>query len=82
MQPIIPSDDPRESQQASPVLAIARDLQRLAADLDRICQGDDAILSVALEDAHYALTRAVIAVREVLVATAAAGRSSATVAQP
>ena len=54
------------------MLAIARDLQWLAADLDRICQGDEAILSVALEDAHYALTRAAAAAREVLVATVAA----------
>jgi len=59
-------------------MAIAKDLQRLTADLDRVCRSDKAVVSVALEDARYALIRAVIAVREAMAATVVAARPSAT----
>ena len=71
MEVVVTPGMPTVHRQASAVLMIASDLERLRADLDLISRPDDASLTLAVEDARHALSRAVIAVREVLAASAA-----------
>ena len=47
-----------------PLLAIEADLRRLTDDLDAWSRGDDTLISLALEDAKWALVRAAVALRE------------------
>jgi len=79
MQVVVGPEGSPERQQASSASAIATDLERLTADLDRFSRRDDAGLTVAVEDARHALSRAVIAVREVLATAMTAADPFATV---
>ena len=47
-----------------PLSAIEADLRRLTDDLDDWCRSDDTLISLALEDAKWALVRACVALRE------------------
>jgi hypothetical protein len=77
MKSTIGPDVSSVGQESGSVLAIAWDLQRLASELGRACQDHEAMVGLPLEDARYALSRAIVAVREVLVATVVAPRHSA-----
>jgi len=80
MDVVVAPEGSTDRRQAGSVLAIALDLERLKADLDRVSWSDDAVITIAVEDARYALNRAVIAVREVMAAPMTGARPHATVA--
>ena len=61
-----------ECHESGSVSAIASDLDRLTADLDRLSRRGDDGVSLAVEDARHALCRAAVAVREVLAEAMAA----------
>jgi len=79
MSVIVVPQAPPDRQESGSVSAIASDLERLTADLDRISRHGDEGVSVAVEDAQHALCRAVVAVREVLAAAIAAAGPFANV---
>jgi len=76
MHPAAAPQDPMSCREVGLVTVLAADVERLMADLDRLCRGGSTPMTVALEDARCALSRATVTIAELLEATATGGGAS------